>query len=158
MPRFSLLPLSQDWKKLHSNSSALKHNWWSQGIRENREQTSRKQSRTAWDHDKIVCTHSGSDAWGSWSDLPIHCHLGLVGLEDVEWRLKWLKEGVLAYMLFSLLWTECNPSVLHKWKVWGVQKVTRASLLGPLQSRECETAGDNHMLSKRSSKLSSLVR
>lgn len=64
---------------------------------------------------------------------------------------------MLRHMLFPLLRSGCNPSVSDEWKVCRVQKVERTSLLGPLPSRECETAGDNHMLSKCSSKLPSSV-
>lgn len=60
-------------------------------------------------------------------------------------------------MLFFPLRTGCNPPVSVKEKVSAVQKVTHTSLLAPLRSRECDTAGDNHMLSKCSSKPQSLV-
>lgn len=71
-----------------------------------------------------------------------------------SYKRKEIKDELLGCVLFSLLWTGCNPSVLEEWKVCGVQKVERASLLSPHpppappQSRECDTAGGNHMLSE----------
>lgn len=76
-----------------------------------------------------------------------------VCLWDIKQRLERLKHFFVRYMLFYLLWTGCNPLVLMKWKVCAVLKVINTSLLGSLQSREWETAGDNHMLSSCCSKL-----
>lgn len=42
-----------------------------------------------------------------------------------------IKDELLGCLLFSLLWTGSNPSVLEEWKVYGVQKVGRTSLLSP---------------------------
>jgi len=74
----------------------------------------------------------------------------------LKWRLPRLK-FFLGCMLFSLLWTGCNPSVWEKLKVCGVQKVMKSSLLGPLESREWETAGGSHMPSKWCLKLPSFL-
>lgn len=50
-----------------------------------------------------------------------------------------IKDELLGCALFSLLWTGCNPSVLEEWKVCGVQKVGRPSLLSPSYRAESVT-------------------
>lgn len=46
-----------------------------------------------------------------------------------SYKRREIKDELLGCVLFSLLWTGCNPSVLEEWKVCGLQKVERASLL-----------------------------
>lgn len=50
-----------------------------------------------------------------------------------------IKDELLGCVLFSLLWTGCNSSVLEEWKVCGVQKVGHASLLSPSHRAESVT-------------------
>lgn len=65
-----------------------------------------------------------------------------------------IKDELLGCVLFSLLWTGCNLSVLEKWKVCESPESWACIPSVPLPwSRECDTVGGNHMLSKDSSKL-----